>query len=308
MADKTLLCQPFYMDEMGKTTIIFPYDDRFSKETLEFYKGNIDYNKYLQNLIKTAGGVTGAINTVMLNLDQLMSLENCAEVFSMLYSKLGKNCTLPSIYLSENEIKKTFYYTSAPYGRDIALGNALSINQYILEHPVLYRNFGLLNILRDAIRNCKKNTDERKNLENLFTKASSCGLYIPNNDMNPAIRRFSNKCLCKMETLLSKIPSSYLPINVVLETSRQTEHIILGKSSICYLNDKGAILSHINFIPANYDIAMHSGEGIFADSFIDSSTGKETKLSAKLYEVTAVDKKRSEFFGKCPALDLKKSH
>lgn len=306
MADKTLLNQPFYMDEMGKTTIIFPYDDRFSKETLDFYKGNIDYNKYLQNLTKIAGNLTGAINTIMLNLDQLMSLEDCSEVFSALYSKLGKNCTLPSVYLDQNEIKKTFYYTSAPYGRDISLGNALSINQYILEHPVLYRNFGLLNILRDAIRNCKKNTDERKNLENLFMKASSCGLYIPNNDMNPAIRRFSNKCLCEMETLLSKIPSSYLPIDVVLEASRQVEHIILGKSSICYLNVKGAMLSRINFIPANYDIAMHSGEGIFADSFIDSTTGKETKLSAKIYEVTAIDKKRTEFFGKGPALELKK--
>ncbi len=298
--------KPFYMDEMGKTTIIFPYDDKFSKETLELHKGNIDLQKYLADMEKMALGVSGAINTIMLNLDQLMSVENSHEIFPLLYSKLGKNCTLPSLFLAQNEIKRSFYYTSAVYGRDISLGKALSINQYILEHPVLYRNFALLNILRESIRNCKKNTDDRKKLEALFMKASSCGLYIPNQDQVPSIRRISSKCICEIESMLFKIPGSLMPVTANLESSRLEERIFVGKSSICYLNPRGAVLSRLNFIPAKYDLAMHSGEGLFADSFIDSTTGKETKLSAKVYELSNMEKVKDEFFAKGPAFEMKK--
>ena len=298
--------KPFYMDEMGKTTIIFPFDDKYSKETLELYRGNVDLEKYFLDMTKLATSATGAITTIMLNLDQLMSVEKSSEIFPLLYTKLGKNFTLPSLFLSQNEVKRSFYFTSAVYGRDISLGKALSINQYILEHPVLYRNFALLNVLREAIRNCKKNTDERKNLENLFMKASSCGLYIPNQDQMPSIRRMSNKCICEMEAILSKIPSSFLPATVNLDSSRAAEKIFNCKTSICYVNPRGAVLSRINYMPSNYDIVMHSGEGLFADSFIDCTTGKETKLSGKLYELTTMEKTKDDVFAKGPALELKK--
>ena len=299
IANVTMLNKPFYMDEMGKTTIIFPFDDKYSKETAELAKGNLALDKYLTDMGKLAASASGAINTIMLNLDQLTSVEGSQEVFPLLYSKLGQNCTLPSLFLSQNEIKRYFYFTTGVYGRDISLGKALSINQYILESPVSSQNFAILNLLREAMRDCKKNTDERKNLEKLFMKASSSGLYMPNQNMVPAIRRVSNRCLCEMEAILSKIPNSYMPI------SKNGVQIITGKSSVCYLNPKGATLSRLNILSANYDIAMNSGEGIFADSFIDNSTGKEIKLSAKTFELTP-DKRRTDFLTKLPLQEVKK--
>ncbi len=299
IANVTMLNKPFYMDEMGKTTIIFPFDDKYSKETAELAKGTITLDKYLQDMGKLAASASGAINTIMLNLDQLTSVDGSQEVFPLLYSKLGTNCTLPSIFLTQNEIKRYFYFTTGVYGRDISLGKALSINQYILEYPVSSHNFAILNMLRESMRDCKKNTDERKNLEKLFMKASSSSLYMPNHNMVPSIRRVSNKCLCEMEAILSKTPGSNMPI------SKNGEQIIPGKTSICYLNPKGATLSRINIISAMYDIAMHSGDGLFADSFIENTTGKETKLSAKVYEITA-DKRRTDFFAKLPNQEIKK--
>ena len=299
IANVNLLNKPFYMEEMGKSTIIFPFDDKFSKETAELAKGNLTLDKYFQDMGKLAASVSGAINTIMLNLDQLTSVEGSQEVFSILYSKLGPNSTLPSVFLSQNEIKRYFYFTTGVYGRDISLGKALSINQYILEYPISSQNFGILNMLRDAIRDCKKNTDERKSLEKLFMKASTSAPYMPNLNMIPSIRRVSNRCLCEIEGILSKLPGSYIP------NSKNGIQITIGKGSICYLNPKGATLSRINVISALYDISMNCGEGIFADSFIDNSTGKETKLSAKVYEVTA-DKRRTDFIAKLPSQDIKK--
>lgn len=299
IAGVNLIAKPFYMDEMGKTTIIFPFDDKFSKETAELAKGNVALDKYLLDMGKMASSVSGAINTIMLNLDQLTNIEGSSEIFPLLYSKLGVNSTLPSLYISQNEIKKVFYFTTGVYGRDISLGKALSINQYMLTSSVSARNFNILNMLRDAMKNCKKNTDERKNLEKLFMKACSCGLYMPNLNQIPAIRRVSNKCLCELEAKLAKIPGTYMP------TAMNGEQIIIGKTGICYLNPKGAVLSRLNVISASYDLALNNGEGLFADSFIDNSTNKETKLGAKVYEVT-VDKRRTDFFAKLPSQEIKK--
>ena len=196
MVNGQLMNKPFYMDEMGKTSLVIPFDDRFSRETYDFSRGISSLDKYLADMEKLALGVSGLINTIMINLDQLAPLEGSNAVFPLLYSKLGANSTLPSVFLSQNEVKRSFYLPAGVYGRDISMGKALSINQYILENPVLSRNLGILNLLREAMRECKKNTDERKNMEKLFLKASACGLYIPEQGMSPAIRRVSNRCLC----------------------------------------------------------------------------------------------------------------
>lgn len=306
MVNSQLMTKPFYMDEMGKTALVIPFDDRFAKETQDFAKGNSSLEKYLSNMEKLSLSVTGLVSTIMINMDQLASYAGSFDVFPLLYSKLGSNSTLPSLFLSQNEVKRSFYLPSGVYGRDISVGKALSINQYIIENPVLYRNLGILNLLREAMRECKKNTDERKNMEKLFLKASSCGLYIPEQGMSPAIRRVSNKSLCEIETILSKSQGSLMPQMAYLDSARHGEYIIAGKTAVCYLNTKGAILSRLNVTLASYDIAMHSGEGLFGDSFFDISTNKETKLSSKIYEVTPLDKRKVDFFAKAPAIELKK--
>jgi len=312
MVNSQLMTRPFYMDEMGKSSLVIPFDDRFSKETADFAKGTIALEKYLSNMQKLAQSVGGLISTIMINMDQLAGFDGSSAVYSLLYSALGSNSTLPSIFLSQNEVKKSFYLPYGVYGRDISLGKALSINQYILDNPVLYRNFGILNLLRETMRECKKNTDERKNMEKLFLKASSCGLYIPEQGMSPTIRRVSNKSLCEIESILVKMQGSQMqgspiPQMAFLDSARQGEYIVTGKSSVCYLNTKGAVLSRLNILSASYDLAMHTGEGLFADSFVDALSGKETRLSSKIYEVTPLDKRRVDYFAKCPTLELGKA-
>lgn len=306
MVNGQLMNKPFYMDEMGKTSLVIPFDDRFSRETYDFSRGISSLDKYLADMEKLALGVSGLINTIMINLDQLAPLEGSNAVFPLLYSKLGANSTLPSIFLSQNEVKRSFYLPAGVYGRDISMGKALSLNQYILENPVLSRNLGILNLLREAMRECKKNTDERKNMEKLFLKASACGLYIPEQGMSPAIRRVSNRCLCEIESILAKTQGSMIPQMAYLDFAKHGEYIVAGKTNVCYLNTKGAVISRLNMSTVSYDMAMHTGEGLFADSFIDCSTGKETSLSSKIYEVTPLDKRRVDFFAKAPALELGK--
>lgn len=304
MVNGQLMTKPFYMDEMGKTSLVIPFDDRFSRETFDFSKGSSSLEKYLLDMEKLALGVTGLINTIMINLDQLVGREGSSDVFPLLYSKLGPNSTLPSLFLSQNEVKRSYYLPAGVYGRDVFVGKALSINQFILDNPVLSRNLGVLNLLRESMRECKKNTDERKNMEKTFLKASSCGLYIPEQGMNPAIRRVSNRCLCEIEAMLAKTQGGMLPQMAYLDSAKHGEYIVAGKTNVCYLNPKGAVISRLNLTSSFYDLAMHSGEGLFADSFIDASTGKETRLSSKIYEVTPLDKRRVDFFAKGPSLEL----
>lgn len=299
--------RPFYTEEMGKTALVFPTDDRYSKETADLYNGSINIEKYLADVRKTASENTSSISTIMLNMDQLMATEGSSEVYKTIYDVLGDKCTLPGIYLQENEIGRTHYLPGGIYGRDFRIGKLTSINQLIYDNPKFSRNYGLLNMLRDAARDAKKLVDDRKVMEQTMMKASSSCLYFPDECNNPAVHRSVNRFLCEMEVMLSRVPNMVVPEETDIDFDRIPESLIAGKNNITYLSHRGAVLSRYVISSALTDLAFHSGDGLFADSFIDDKTSKEMKLASKPYEVTSLDKRRTDFFAKAPALLLGKN-
>ena len=291
--------KPFYTEEMGKAALVFPTDDRISKLTADLYRKSISLDKYLNECGEYAKTLNSAISTIMLNMDQLMATEGSVEVFNVLYKNLGNKSTLPSVFLQDNEISRTHYLPNGIYGRDFSIGKATSINQFIYDNPVLARNYGLVNLLREVLRDNKKVIEDRKSLENLLMKASSSSLYFPGECENPAIKRAVNRFACEIESILACMDASPIPEETDIDFDRTEEFPIIGKTNIAYLNRRGAVLSRFVVSHNLADLALHSGEGLFCDSFINEK-GKETKLFVKNYEVTPLEKKRSDFFATLP--------
>ncbi|MBR4120776.1 MAG: hypothetical protein IKT95_03370, partial [Spirochaetales bacterium] len=291
--------KPFYTEEMGKAALVFPIDDRFSRLTADLYRKAITPEKYLNECASCAKQTNSAISTIMLNLDQLMATEGSVEVFDLLYKTLGKKCTLPGLFMQDNEISRTHYLPNGIYGRDFTIGKATSINQLIYDNPVLARNYGLVNLLREVLRDNKRVIEDRKNLDNLLMKASSSCLYFPDECDSPAIRRSINRFACEIEGMLARMDASPIPEETDIDFDRTEEYPIIGKANIVYLNRRGAVLSRFVVSQDLADLAMHSGEGLFSDSFVNER-GKETKLFEKTYEVTPLEKKRSDFFATIP--------
>ena len=302
--------KPFYTDEMGKDVLVFPIDDRFSKLTSDLYNGNINLEKYLSDCEKSARETKGPISTIMLNMDQLMGTDGSSEVYKRIYDNLEGECTLPSIFIQENEIGKTHYLPTGLYGRDYSIGKATSINQIIYDNPMLSRNYGVVNMLRDVIRDSKKTIDGRKNIDNLLMMASSSSLYFPNECSTPSIRRNTNRFACEIEATLSGISNATFPQETDVDFDRVKELLVMNKNGITYLNKKGAVISRYTVPSALFDLAFHSGDGLFADSFIANATTQsnktETRLVSQTYEVTPLDKKNTDFFAKAPAVNLGK--
>jgi len=138
-------------------------------------------------------------------------------------------------------------------------------------------------------------------------KASSSCLYFPDECNNPAVHRSVNRFLCEMEVMLSRLPNMVVPEETDIDFDRIPESLVSGKNNITYLSHRGAVLSRCVISSAMTDLAFHSGDGLFADSFINDKTSKEMKLASKPYEVTALDKRRTDFFAKAPALELGKN-
>ena len=298
--------RPFYTEEMGKPALVFPIDDAFSKETADLYNSAVTLDKYLASIKRLCTENTSTLSTIMLNLDQLMGTAGSVEVFKLITDTLGAKCTLPSLYLSDNEVARTQYLPSGIYGRDFSIGKLTSINQLIYDSPKFSRNYGIVNMLRDIVRDSKRSIEDRKSIEQILMKASSSSLYFPNECNNPSIARSVNKYSCEMEVALSKVSNIVIPEETDIDFDRFPESLIVGKTNIAYLSHRGAVLSRFIISSALCDLAFHSGDGLFADSFIDERTNKEMRLAAKPYEVTSLDKKRTDFFAKAPSLMLGK--
>lgn len=296
--------KPFYMDEMGKTTVVFPSDDRFSKEIADCAKSRDSLEKLLSSLEKITPVTGNAVSTIMLNMDQLCYTEGSSACYQMLFGKIADNCTLPTEYLKEHEITKQFYIPSGIYGRDFQAGKVCSINQLILDSDLSKKNYNLLNILRDISKDSKKNTDARKNLESLVQKAGCSSLYIPEYSINPKVRRSVSRCICEIESILAS--QDLLPNHADADGDKVPEEVVSTKSMICYLNTKGAVVSRLNYINALYDIVFANSDGLFSDSLRNSVTSKVIDLSSKRFEITPLDKKRQDFYAKSPAIEVEK--
>ena len=303
--------RPFYTEDMGKVALVFPTDDRFGKLTYDLYRKTVSVDRYLSDAARMAKETSNALTTIMLNLDQIMASEGSSEVFRVLYRNLGDNCTLPGLYIQDNEVARSHYLPNGIYGRDFSIGKASSVNQLIYDSPVLSRNYGTVNMLRDVIRDGRKSIDDRKNADNLLMMASCSSLYFPQECDTPAIRRSTNRNVCEIEATLASMPNFPLPQETDIDFDRSKEYLIAGKSNVSYLSRRGAVLSRFTVTSALFDLAFHNGEGLFADSFVPVNpvrgASKEIRLVSKPYEVTPLDKKSTDFFAKAPQILLGKS-
>ena len=303
--------KPFYTDELGKDVLVIPTDDRFSKLTSDLYNGRLSPDRYISECAKAAKETTGPISTIMLNMDQLMATDGSDKVYRTIFDNLDGECTLPNIFVRENEIGKTHYLPNGLYGRDYSIDRSTSINQLIYDNPMLSRNYGVVNMLRDVIRDCRKTIDGRKNMDNLLMMASCSSLYFPNECKSPDILRHTNRFACEIEATLSNLTGTSFPEETDVDLDRTKEFLIVNRSGISYLNRKGAVLSRHTVPTALFDLAFHSGEGLFADSFIPSGAAvtnkNETRLVSQNYEVTPLDRKNSDFFAKAPVVNLGKN-
>ncbi len=297
--------KPFYTDEMGKEILVLPTDDRFSKLTSDLYRGGLSLDRYLSDSKALIEDASGPLCTIMLNLDQMMATSGSCEVFKTIFTKAGKDSTLPAQYIAENEISKTHFLPAGLYGRDYSIGKSTSINQLIYDNSMLSRHYCLVNMLREVLHDCRKSIADRKNLDNLMMMASCSSLYFPNECSSPQIRRQVNKYACEIESTLSMDNGAPMPVETDIDFDRSKELLVTGRSGIAYLSRKGGVLSRFTIPSLLFDIAFHSGDGLFADSFVQSGKG-ETSLASKVYEVTPLDKRNLDFFAKAPTLNLGK--
>ncbi|MCQ2398836.1 MAG: hypothetical protein MJ052_06010 [Sphaerochaetaceae bacterium] len=153
-------------------------------------------------------------------------------------------------------------------------------------------------------KDLKKKSDERKIIENLFMKASSSSMYIPDFTGFPAVRRFSHSGICEIEKILTSETSFQLPLCADVDGDGHEEYIVPSKNSVCFLSPRGASVTRFNITGSLQDIAFHNGEGIFSDSFVKMSEHKPVTLSSKYFEISCLDKKRHDFFAKSPQFEL----
>lgn len=303
----SVLCtKPCYISEMGKQTIVFPFDDKYSKIVSDSLKSPDNTSKFLQEIKKQAEVSNScAISTIMLNLDQLVLIKDSERVYSMLFETLGSNCTTCSQYLEDHELTKEFYIPYGVYGRDIELGKTNSINQLILETPLLSRYSKTLDLCRDVLKDVKKNSDTRKNLEQALMRATDGSLFTNKNHLDPAIRIASSKLLCDLEAQIAS--EQLLPAKADIDGDRVPEFIAVQKWSVAYLNSKGGVISRLNIFPFKVDICFNNTNGLFIDLIRHQATGKVTDLSSKRFDVTPLDKKGIDYFAKCPVFELNKN-
>ena len=303
--NQIITTKPFWMDEMGRSVVILPFDDRFTKEITDYDLNKSNEEKLYLSIQKICGQTKEICETIMINMDQILMLNKPNFIFDVIYESLGtKNCTVPEKYLSETEISRQDYFPMNLYGRDINLGKFNSINRMIIGDPLKNRIFRATNAFREYAKNIKKNSPQRVKLETELMKANSSAVFVNNEAYDPKIRMFANQPLSELEQIL--VQEQNLPFTMDLDGDRIPEQCVSSKFSVAYINSKGAVLSRLNIPKYHWDLALHNGDGIFADTFINTVTGKKTSLVNRKYELTPLDKNRQDFIANCSSLDLDK--
>ena len=294
--NQVLINKPFIMDELGKQTVIFPSDDKVSKEVADLMKPDADCAKFISSVMKTITGQNATLNTYMFNLDQMCLSEDSAKLFNSLIPAVSKNTVLPSDYIAEHEISSYYYLPSGLYGRDFSLGKAVSINEHILEQKILSRNLNLLNNFREYAKGLKRNSDDKKLVDHLLMKAGSGILYLPPFDLNPDVVSYEQRSMCELESALAQ--RDLLPATI------GTEVISKNRNYSCYINSKGAVISRLNIFSLLSDFVLNPSQGFLQD-FIKN--GKSTELCSRKWELTAIDKKRHDYIATSPLVEVSKT-
>ncbi len=298
---QSLVKKPFRMEELGKTTVILPSDDRFSKEVADCSNEGCTAKTLNASFEKLLDSVSGN-EVIMLNMDQLLRCEGSSVVYKTIMDKVADKTILPYDFISNREISSMYYLPYAVYGRDFNIEKSITLNQYILNNPLLNRMHRCINLMRDCSKTLKKNSDSRKLVEYLLMEASSGMIYIPQVCLNPEIRHGTDSALSEIEKIL--YDQDMLPAYADLDGDLFPEYITGNKVYTVYLNAKGAVISRLNVFSLKSDVALNQGQGLFRDSI---KNGKTYDLSVKRWELTAVDRKRQDFFAKSPLIEVNKS-
>jgi len=298
---QTLVRKPFRMEELGKTAVILPSDDRFSREVAECGKEECTAETLNASFSRLLDSVSGN-EVIMLNMDQLMRCEGSSVVYKTIIDNVAEKTILPYELISQKEIASMYYLPSSVYGRDFNIEKSVSLNQYILNNPLLNRMHRCINLFRDCSKNLKKNSDNRKLVEHLLMNASTGMIYIPEVNLNKEIRRRAEGALSEIEKTLYE--EGILPSTADLDGVLFPEYITGNKVYTLYLNTKGAAISRLNIFSIKSDIALNQGQGLFRDTI---RNGKASDLSIKRWELTPVDRKRQDFFAKSPLIEVGKS-
>ena len=293
--NQVLINKPFIMDELGKQTVIFPYEDKVSKDVSELVKPDADCNRFVSSVMKTISSQTAVLNTYMFNLDQMCLCEDSAILFNSLIPYVAGNSVLPSEFIAGHEITNNYYLPSGIYGRDFSLGNAVTINEHIIEQRVLSRNQFLLNSFREAAKGLKRNTDDKKFFDHLLMKAGFGLVYLPPFDQTPGVLSVEQKAMGELEANLAQ--------KDLLPSAIGSEVISKNKNYICYINSKGAVISRLNIFSLQTDFALTPALGFFQD-FIRN--GKTSELGSRKWELGSIDKKHHDYVAESPVIEVNK--
>lgn len=298
---QSLVRKPFRMEELGKTTVILPSDDRFSKEVAECGNDGVTAKTLNASFEKLLDSISGN-EVIMLNMDQLLTCEGSSLVFKTIIEKTADKTVLPYDFISDREISSMYYMPSGVYGRDFSIEKSVTLNQYMLNNPLLNRMHRCINLMRDCSKSLKKNSDNRKLVEYLLMNASTGMIYIPEVCLNTEIRHRTDAALSEIEKVLRD--EDMLPATADLDGDLFPEYITGNKVYTVYLNTKGAVISRLNVFALKSDFALNQGQGFFRDSI---RNGKTYDLSVRRWEMTPVDRKRQDFFAKSPLIEVNKS-
>lgn len=310
--NSVLYNKPFVMNQMGKDTVVFPTDDRLSKIISENYKNDNSISKLEDEIRKGIKISSNVINTYMVNADSMMFYNGTENFYQFIFTLLGEDSVLPSEYLEEHPVSKKYYLPSGIYGRDFNLQKKYSINQHIFDDEILSKFYFNNYFLRNLIKNTKKNTDERKNLDDLLMQASNSYFYFPGFIDSSSVFRNCSKTVCSIEKNLVD-NGDYSVLDADINGDMTPEVLVPGKNYLVCINTRGAYLSKFNVFNVLYDYLYRCENGMFFDLLKSSKSSKSVNSINKKFEITAFDKRRNDFIAstnieidKCPLSFIKR--
>ena len=305
LTGKVEIQKPFCMTEFNRYLYVFPTDDNISKAVFDFYKSETDTEIFLQGIEKHIEGMSNSFRTIMINLDQLVGKNDSVKLFPLLYEKIQGQSITPYMYSKEKGVKDIYYLPSSIYGRDFSIGGHSSVMSMIIRSPELYKNYLILNFLREVVHGIKKINPLRKQTDYYLEKADSGACYVDDDYRSMAVLTYSNKYLCKIEEALLNDDTFKMPVSANITHDLSKADIIYTKGGIAYIDKKGGTIQRLSYFEPYWDYAFCEG-GLFADSVKTKLSDKAVLLSNREFSLEAISKNRTEAVYLLQKIDLNK--
>lgn len=289
--NSVLYNKPFIMNELGKRTVVFPFNDKVSKEIAEAYRTKDSSDRFLNSIRKIVKNTMPSFSTVMINMNQLMYCQENSEIFNILLNAGGKGCMLPSEYLENHPVSTGFYFPDGLYGRDINANGLNSLSHNILKDPYLTKTFNTVNSLREIVKSYKKNSSARTNLDYHFIRCESGFSYMPAYRYNSDSKRYVNRNFAQIFNILYQSPSQTIPVELYEYSSYIPSKLVIQKGFAALLNQRGSSISLFTVNTADVNLVMHNGPGLYSDLIRNIITDKVLDLGNKVFECKKSDKK-----------------